>query len=128
MEQTSPSFSFVGCFCDDTPGAAFRAIPETAANWNGFFAVFAAAVPVVSILGCFVKNAVFVGEPEDERGFTPAIGDITLEVANGAVNGLFQPFDGYIWVQSIHRGFESGDDERAIIDEFKRAVRPTGLL
>jgi hypothetical protein len=85
-------------------------------------------MPVVSIFGRFVENSVFVGEPEDEGGFTPAIGDITLEVADCAINGLFQPFNGYIWVQRVHRGFEASDDKRAIINELKRAVWPGGLL
>ena len=44
------------------------------------------------------------------------------------INRLFQPFDGGIRVQSVHRGFEAGDDERATVDELKLAVRPTGLV
>ena len=31
-------------------------------------------------------------------------------------------------MQSIHRGFEASDDERATLNKLKLAVRPTGLV
>src|SRR5580698_6167397 len=117
MKQSGPNFRFVSSPCDNSARTAFRTIPETTANWDGFFAVLACAVPVVCILRSLVEHTLGISQPENQRGLATSVGDIFLKIEHRLIHRFLQPFDRSFRMKRVHRRFKTRHDKRAVVDE-----------
>src|ERR1035441_774924 len=121
-------FLFLRAQRDDSADAAFGAVPNAAANRDGFLPVVVGAMPVVAVFGFLVKDALSVGQPEDEPGLATAVGHLLLKVEDGGIDGLFEPLDGRVRSERIQGSIETGDDQGAPLDEMESVLLPSGLV
>jgi hypothetical protein len=83
---------------------------------------------MIGVVSRVMPNSFCVGEPENQCRLTATIGDVVLKVSRRWINLLLQPLNRFLGGQCVHRSFQTGDNQRPIIDKPERVFWPYGLM